>query len=102
MLRSLLPLEVLDFALVSFRGFSSVERAEVAPFSRLRVDLARVEPVLTAAELANHGKRTASRVPIRRRSQDGRGFPPRVFHFGGSAQRSGLCRMLASLIHKLR
>jgi|SRR6516225_2317806 len=47
----LLPLEELHRPLVLLGGRPAPERAQIPPLSRLRVLLARVEPVLTGSKL---------------------------------------------------
>ena len=49
-----MPFEILHGALVLLRGGAGGERAEVPALARLRVYLARVQPILTVAQLANH------------------------------------------------
>src|SRR3546814_2155112 len=51
---ALMPLEILDFALVLLRGGLGVERAEVPALAGLRILLARIDAV-TRFELADHG-----------------------------------------------
>src|SRR5215471_18632805 len=48
-------LEVLNVALVLFRCRARLERAEVAPFARLRILFARVQPVPAGGEFSDHG-----------------------------------------------
>ena len=50
----LVPLEVLDLALVLLRRGEGGKRAEVAALARLRVHLARVEAVTAGFEFADH------------------------------------------------
>src|SRR5262249_3853969 len=50
-----MPLEILHGALVLFGGRTRFERAEIAPSTGLRIDLARIEPVLAGLQLADHG-----------------------------------------------
>ena len=50
----LVPLEILNGALVLFRGRPTAERTKISAFSRPRIDLARVEPVLAGFEFPNH------------------------------------------------
>src|SRR2546423_1832336 len=52
--RSSAPLEELHLALVLSGFFVRAEGAEVPAFARLRIDLARIEPILTRLEFANH------------------------------------------------
>jgi hypothetical protein len=51
---SALSLEVLDSALVLFRGGSGLEGAQVAPLARFGVFLPRVEAILTGSKFTNH------------------------------------------------
>jgi len=48
------PLEVLHGALVLLGGLARLERAEVAALAGLRILLARVEPIFTRLQLADH------------------------------------------------
>jgi hypothetical protein len=49
-----MPFEKLNRALVLFRGFEGFERAEVPPFSGLRVLFPRVETIFTGLQFSNH------------------------------------------------
>ena len=49
------PFEVLNSALVSLGLFPRWERSKIATLSRFGVFLARVEPVLSRFQFANHG-----------------------------------------------
>jgi hypothetical protein len=49
-----MPLEVLDRALVLLRRFERSERPQIPALSRLRVFLARLQPVFAGGQLANH------------------------------------------------
>ncbi len=49
------PLEVLNLALVFLRGLAGLERAQVLSLARLRVFLARIEPVVARFESSDHG-----------------------------------------------
>ena len=46
--------EELDLPLVFFRLFSRVERAEILAFSRLGIDLARVQSILAGFQFSDH------------------------------------------------
>jgi hypothetical protein len=48
------PFEVLDGAFVLLGSLSTLERAEVLPFSRLRIFFSRVQPVSAALEFSDH------------------------------------------------
>jgi hypothetical protein len=61
----LLPLEILHRLFVLFRRGPGFERAQVAPFSGLRIFLPRIQPV-TAFDFPNHG--LSLRVPSFRRN----------------------------------
>jgi hypothetical protein len=50
-----MPLEVLNLALVLLCRRAARKRAEIPPLVRLRIHLARVEPILAGFEFANHG-----------------------------------------------
>lgn len=52
--RSLPPFEKLHRPLVLLCGRARTERAEIFSFAGSPIDLARVQPVLTRLELANH------------------------------------------------
>jgi len=77
-----MPLEVLDVAFVLLGGLAGVEDAEVAPPAGLRIDLARIKPVLAALEFSDHGSLLAA--PIRREAK--RSFTNRT---GRSRRNSG-------------
>jgi hypothetical protein len=47
-------LEVLDFTLVLLGRRAGIERPEIAPSARLRVDLPRIQSVFPRSELADH------------------------------------------------
>ena len=51
-----MPLEILHGALVLLGGSARGESAEIAPPAGLRILLARVQPVLSGRELADHGE----------------------------------------------
>src|SRR5262249_50382140 len=48
------PFEILHRALVAFGSSARLEGAEIAPLAGLRIDLARVQPVLAAFEFSDH------------------------------------------------
>src|SRR6185369_4502206 len=48
------PLEILNGPLVLLGRLARRERAEVAPFAGLRIDLARVETVLAGFQFSDH------------------------------------------------
>ena len=49
-----MPLEVLHLPLVFLGGGARIERAEIAPLARARIDLARIKSILPGSQLANH------------------------------------------------
>ena len=51
---SSVSLEILHGALVLFSGFARIECAKVPPVTRPRVDLARIQPILSRFKLAYH------------------------------------------------
>src|SRR5664280_2057795 len=51
-----MPLEILDVALVLLRGLLAGKGAEITAPAGARIFLARIEPVLAAAELADHAR----------------------------------------------
>jgi hypothetical protein len=65
-MRSPLPLEELHGPLVLFRGGTRIKRPEIPPAPRLRVSFARIKPVLSRPELADHVSLYANRVPAPR------------------------------------
>src|SRR6266849_5114891 len=68
-------LEVLHGAFASFRPRARRERAEIAPPACLRIDFARIEPILARLELADHATPPA---PAMKNAGRPRGFawPP--------------------------
>src|ERR1700759_3449252 len=54
-LQALVPLEILHVSLVLFGRGARLEGAEITALAGLRVDLARIEPVLAGSQLADHG-----------------------------------------------
>jgi hypothetical protein len=56
-----MPLEILHRALVLLRGGTAGERAEIAPPAGPRILPARVQPVLSGRELADHPDLLAER-----------------------------------------
>jgi hypothetical protein len=52
--RSRASLEILHGALVLLGGLAGIERAEIAPPIRPRVNLARIKSILAGIELAYH------------------------------------------------
>jgi hypothetical protein len=51
----LVPLEILNIPLVFYSGSACFKGTEVAPALRLWVHFARIQAILTGADLANHG-----------------------------------------------
>src|SRR2546423_10322669 len=68
-MRGSMPLEELDLALVLHRRFARREGAQVAALAGRGVGLARIEPVFTGRELADHGGSSDAATP-----GDGEGF----------------------------
>src|SRR5262245_45353570 len=67
----LVALEILYLALVLFRRRARLERAELAPLAGLGIGLARIEPVFSGTQLADHGTLLFLQSPstaIRRRA----------------------------------
>src|SRR5690349_3559274 len=60
-----MPLEKLHGALVLLGARPARKRAEVSAPAGLRIDLARVEPVLAAPEAANHRELAFARFAFR-------------------------------------
>ena len=50
----LASLKILDLALMLLGGGAAIEGSEIAPLAGLLVDLARIEPVFSRLELADH------------------------------------------------
>jgi transporter family-2 protein len=50
-----MPFEMLHGALVLFRRGARFEGAQIAALARLRIDLARIEPVLAGLQFPDHG-----------------------------------------------
>jgi hypothetical protein len=48
-------LEELHVAFMLLGLFQRRKRAEISPLARTRVDLSRIEPILTGLEFADHG-----------------------------------------------
>ena len=61
--RSAPPFEELDGALVPLRGFTRLERPQIAATARFWINLAAVKPVLSRGEFPDHD------VPRRRQLQ---------------------------------
>jgi len=66
---SRLSLEILHGALVLLSGLASIECAKVPPPIRPRVDLARIQPILSGFELAYHAACLATDAPALGRSR---------------------------------
>src|SRR5579885_2592791 len=60
--RRLMPLEILNGALVLDRCLLAREGAEIAPLAGTRILLARIETPLAAGEFANHRSSAARRL----------------------------------------
>jgi hypothetical protein len=49
-----MPLEILNGAFVFLGGNLCLKRAEISPFSRLRIFLPRIQPILSGFEFPDH------------------------------------------------
>jgi hypothetical protein len=49
-----MPLEILNRAFVFLRPSLAVERAEISPFARSRIFLARIQPIFAGFQFPNH------------------------------------------------
>ena len=55
-----MTLKILNGALVFLGGRARLERAEIAAPARLRIDLARIEPIAARLEFADHRRLVVS------------------------------------------
>jgi len=66
---SRVSLEILHGTLVLLSGLASIECAKIPPPIRPRVDLARIQPILSGFELSYHAASLATDAPALRRSR---------------------------------
>jgi hypothetical protein len=70
-----MPFEILNRAFMFLRCILAVERAEISSFSRRRILLPRIQPILAGFQFSNHNDSlgavvTATRILPRMRSDD--------------------------------